>query len=165
MVIVESQSAGANGFSVKLAHDKIGNGSDAATASTASIEGYGGKGTLKIPKITRDEWGHIDGLTEETVTINMPAAQTLPTGFDIDATGTGDAVISVTASGGKNSVHYSVTHDEAGTVYTSGNATTSIGAGESKTIKIPQITVDKYGHTNTAADESVTITIPAAPKV
>ena len=165
MVIVESQSAGANGFNVKLAHDKVGDGSDATTASTASIGGYGGKGTLKIPKITRDEWGHIDGLTEETVTIDMPAAQTLPTSFNINATGTGDAVISVVGTGGANSVHYSVTHDEAGTAYTSGNTTTSIKAGESKTIKIPQITVDKYGHTNTAADESVTITIPAAPKV
>lgn len=165
MVIVESQSASANGFNVKLAHDKVGDGTDATTASTASISGYGGEGTLTIPKITRDEWGHIDGLTEETVSIKMPAAQTLPTSFNINATGTGDAVISVTGTGGANSVHYSVTHDEAGTAYTSGNATTSIGAGESKTIKIPQITVDKYGHTNTATDESVTITIPAAPKV
>lgn len=95
----------------------------------------------------------------------MPDAQTLPTSFNITATGSGDAVIGITATGGANSVDYKITHDEAGTVYTSGNTVTSIGAGESKTIKVPQITVDKYGHTNTAADENVTITIPAAPQV
>ena len=130
-------------------------------SKTTADPGY--NGTFKILDFKYDSAGHITGL--QTVTISMPDAQILPTSFNINATGTGDAVISVTGTGGANSVHYIVTHDEAGTVYTSGNTTTSIGAGESKTIKIPQIAVDKYGHTNTAADESVTITIPAAPKV
>ena len=165
MVVVESQSASANGFNIKLAHDKVGNGSDANTASTSSISGYGKTGTLKIPKVTRDAWGHIDGLTEETVTITMPSEQELPTSFNINATGTGDSVISVTASGGPNSVNYTITHDKPGTSYTSGNTVTSIGAGESKTIKLPQINVDAYGHTIVAADEDVVISIPAASKV
>ena len=157
VVIVESQTAGENGFSLKLAHDKIGDGSDASTASTPFISGYSQTGTLVIPKITRDEWGHIDGLTEETVTITMPSAQELPTGFNIDATGSGDAVINVKATGGVNSVNYEITHDEAGTAYTSGNDVVSVDVAEAAaTIKIPQITVDKYGHVNVAADEEIT---------
>lgn len=166
IINVASQTAGTNGFSVKLEHEApFSSAKTAKTASTTAMSGYGSSGSIKVPKVSVDKFGHVTELTEETVTINMPAAQTLPTSFNINATGTGDAVISVVGTGGANSVHYSVTHDEAGTAYTSGNTTTSIKAGESKTIKIPQITVDKYGHTNTAADENVTITIPAAPKV
>lgn len=58
---------------------------------------------------------------------------------------------------------YEITHKTAGpsSGYTSGNDTTTIGAGTSKTIKIPQITVDTYGHVTAAADENVTITIPS----
>lgn len=64
---------------------------------------------------------------------------------------------------GDTSAVYTVSHFTAGPSagYTSGNTTTSIGKGESKTIKIPQISVDKYGHVTTAADEDVTITIPS----
>lgn len=64
---------------------------------------------------------------------------------------------------GETSAVYTVSHFTAGPSagYTSGNTTTSIGKGESKTIKIPQLTIDKYGHVTTAADEDVTITIPS----
>lgn len=64
---------------------------------------------------------------------------------------------------GDTSAVYTVSHFTAGPSagYTSGNTTTAIGKGESKTIKIPQISVDKYGHVTSAADEDVTITIPS----
>lgn len=165
IINVASQTAGTNSFSVKLEHEAPFSESKTAKTASTGASGYGKTSSLKIPKVSIDKFGHVTELTEETVTINMPAAQTLPTSFNIAATGSGDAVISVTATGGANSVDYKIAHDEAGSIYTSGNTVTSIGAGESKTIKIPQISVDKYGHTNTAADENVTITIPAAPKI
>lgn len=64
---------------------------------------------------------------------------------------------------GDTSAVYTVSHFTAGpsAEYTSGNATTAIGGGESKTIKIPQLHVDNYGHVTSAADEDVKITIPS----
>ena len=61
------------------------------------------------------------------------------------------------------SAKYTVSHSTAGpsAEYTSGNATTAISGGESKTIKIPQLHVDNYGHVTSAADEDVKITIPS----
>lgn len=75
----------------------------------------------------------------------------------------GNAPITVTGSTTNTSASYIVKHDTVGpsSGYTSGNDTTTIGAGTSKTIKIPQITVDIYGHVTAAADENVTITIPS----
>lgn len=62
------------------------------------------------------------------------------------------------------SATYTVTHKTNGFTknYDSGNTTTSIsGSGASGKIKIPQITVDTYGHVTAAADEEVTITMPS----
>lgn len=59
---------------------------------------------------------------------------------------------------------YDVKHAKKGpeSGYTSGNTTTSIsGYGASKTILIPQIKVDEYGHVTEAYDETVTITMPS----
>jgi hypothetical protein len=47
--------------------------------------------------------------------------------------------------------------------YTSGNTTTSVGTG-TNSIKIPQLTVDAYGHVTAASDETISISIPAAPE-
>ena len=74
-----------------------------------------------------------------------------------------DDVVILTGSGGTNSVSYDAKHAKKGPAsgYTSGNTTTSIsGSGASGIIKIPQITVDSYGHVTNAEDESVTITMP-----
>lgn len=50
--------------------------------------------------------------------------------------------------------------------YTKGTSTASIkGSGATGTIKIPKITVDAYGHVNTAEDESVDIELPTLPTV
>lgn len=56
-------------------------GGSAKTASTATIgNAYGATGTIKIPKIVTNDYGHVTEISEETVTIKMPAAQTIPTG-------------------------------------------------------------------------------------
>lgn len=70
---------------------------------------------------------------------------------------------------GDTSAVYTVSHKEYDNIpdngYTTGNAsentTTVINPGQTKDIKIPQISVDKYGHVTTAANDSVKITIPS----
>lgn len=70
---------------------------------------------------------------------------------------------------GDTSAVYTVSHKEYDNIpdngYTTGNAsentTTVINPGQTKDIKIPQISVDKYGHVTTAANDHVTITIPS----
>ena len=84
----------------------------------------------------------------------------------ITATATDDDVVILTGTNGTNKVTFDAKHAEKGPAsgYTSGNTVTSInGSGASGTIKVPQITVDKYGHVTAAADESVAITMPTLP--
>ena len=84
----------------------------------------------------------------------------------ITATATDDDVIVLTGTNGTNKVTFDAKHAEKGPAdgYTSGNTVTAIsGSGASGTIKVPQITVDKYGHVTAAADESVSITMPTLP--
>ena len=82
---------------------------------------------------------------------------------NVSVTGETHNPVLVTGTPSDTSATYKVKHDTVGpsSGYTSGNDTTTIGAGTSKTIKIPQITVDTYGHVTAAADENVTITIPS----
>ena len=98
----------------------------------------------------------------------MPSAQTIPTSFTITATATDDDVVVLTGTNGSNKVTFDAKHAKKGPTsgYTSANSTTSVsGYGDSKTIKIPQITVDAYGHVTAAADENVTITMPSAQTI
>ena len=88
------------------------------------------------------------------------------TSFTISATATDDDIVVLTGTNGTNGVTFDAKHAKKGpsSTYTSGNTTTSIsGSGASATVKIPQITVDTYGHVTAAADESVTITMPTLP--
>ena len=63
--------------------------------------------------------------------------------------------------GGALSTSRTIAHGEKlGSEYTSANSTTSIAGGESKAIKIPQLTVNKYGHITAITDEDVSIAIP-----
>ena len=130
---------------------------DAVSSPSAS-----GSTTAFIDTISQDANGKI---TASKKNVKFP---TIPTSFTISATATDDDVVVLTGSGGANSTTYDAKHAEKGPAsgYTSGNTTTSIsGSGGSGTIKIPQITVDKYGHVTAAADESVTITLPTLPSV
>ena len=80
-----------------------------------------------------------------------------------------DVVILRHADGTTDSVKYDTNHvyvlgEHAKKGPTNGyettNATSAIGPGESKIIKIPQLKVDEYGHTNWVEEDSVSITIP-----
>lgn len=143
------------------------NHSNSITAKTSYAQsatkspGYAGTFNVYEPKY--DAQGHITGVQAETIT--MPSAQTIPTAFTITATATDDDVVVLTGTNGSNKVTFDAKHAKKGpsSGYTSGNTTTSIsGPGGSGIIKIPQITVDTYGHVTAAADENITITLPTA---
>lgn len=87
----------------------------------------------------------------------------IPTGFSITVNPTDDNVVDLTASGGTNSITIDAKHAKQGPTsgYTSGNETTSISSGTTK-FKIPQLTVNAYGHVTAAEDEEIAITIPTA---
>ena len=91
--------------------------------------------------------------------------------IDIGASATDDDVVVLSGTSGVNEVSYSASHAKKGPTsgYTSGNTVTSIdgsgGNGATATIKIPQVTVDVYGHVTAAADENVVIKIPAIPSI
>ena len=159
-VVVLSGSGGVYSVSYTASHASQGptNGYTSGNTTTSITS----SGTIKIPQIKVNKYGHVTEASDESVTITMP---TVPTGFTITPTLTDDNVIDLTGSAKTNGFSLDAKHAKKGpsSGYTSGNSTTSIsGYGDSKTIKIPQITVDAYGHVTAAADESVTITMPSA---
>lgn len=89
----------------------------------------------------------------------------------IGASATDDDVVVLSGTSGVNEVSYSASHAKKGpsSGYTSGNTVTNIdgsgGDGVTATIKIPQLTVDTYGHVTAAADENVSIKMPAIPGI
>ena len=105
---------------------------------------------------------------KEGTNITIATDGTISATTTIAATATDDDVVVLTGSGGTNSVSYDAKHAKKGPAngYTSENTTTSIiGSGASGIIKIPQITVDSYGHVTKAEDESVTVTMPTISDV
>lgn len=77
-VVILTGTAGSNGVTYNAKHAKVlGSGkSFTGTASADSIAGYDGSGTLNIPKINVNQYGHITSVSNEQVTITMPSAQT-----------------------------------------------------------------------------------------
>ena len=77
-VVILTGNAGSNGVTYDAKHAKVlGSGkSFTGTASADSIAGYDGSGTLNIPKINVNQYGHITSVSNEQVTITMPSAQT-----------------------------------------------------------------------------------------
>lgn len=79
--------------------------------------------------------------------------------LDIAANASDDDIVILTGTADKNGVSYDAKHKTYNSTYTSGNTTTAI-SGSGGTIKIPQFSVDAYGHITAAADENITITLP-----
>jgi hypothetical protein len=106
--------------------------------------------------------------------VNVPWKNDDTKSFTITASASDDDVVVLSGTNGTNKTTYTASHAKTfgnttapyTAKYTSGNSTTSIsGYGASATIKIPQITVDEYGHVRAGADESVTITMPSAQTI
>jgi hypothetical protein len=88
---------------------------------------------------------------------------THPDGFTIAVNVTDDDVINAELEGGKNSVSGSITHAQKGPANGfagAATATTIDAHGEEMTIKVPKLTVDAYGHVNSAIDVDYTVKLP-----
>ena len=97
----------------------------------------------------------------------VPWTDNNTTSFTISAAATDDDVVVLTGTPGTNGVSYDAKHAKKGPAagYTSGNTTVAIKEkGKDFTLKLPQVTVDAYGHVTAAADENVVINIPKATK-
>lgn len=90
----------------------------AKTASDASISGHGATGSIKIPKIVTNEYGHVTEISEETVLITMPATPeevVLPgaDNADNEATTPNENTVAVVSGGtlSKEANNYKLTED------------------------------------------------------
>lgn len=79
-VVILAGTSGSNGVTFDAKHAKKGptGGATKGPAADVSVSGYGTSKTIKVPKVTVDEYGHTTGLAEQTLTIAMPSAPTLP---------------------------------------------------------------------------------------
>lgn len=122
-------------------------------------------------KVTVDNKGHVTGtsaVTKSDITsLGIPAQDT--TSFTITAAASDDDVVVLSGTNGTNKVTYSASHATKGpstTASTTKGATADVtvtaGAG-AKTIKVPKVTVDKYGHTTGLTEQTLSITVPVTP--
>ena len=131
------------------------NAKDAQTLSGASLSTSITSSDIEIP-------------TSKTILSALNGKSNTNHTHTVTANAFDDDVVILSGTSGIDDVTYSATHATKGPSagYTSGNTTTSIsGSGSSGTIKIPQITVDKYGHVTAASDEDVVITMPTLPVI
>lgn len=102
--------------------------------------------------------------------IKLPNEETIyDIAVDITAAASDDDVVVLTGTNGTNAVAYDAKHAKKGPSTTdsttkgaTANVTVTAGAGK-KTIKVPQVTVDTYGHTTGLTEKTLSITIPATP--
>lgn len=132
----------------------------------ARWELLGDEGSYKVlqtavssPSASGNASAFIDTISQDTngkITVTKKNVQ-----INISAGATDDDVVILTGTASTNGVSYDVKHASKGPAdgYTSGNTVTSI-TGAALTFKIPQITVDSYGHTTVAADESISLVSP-----
>lgn len=75
-VVVLTGTSGTNAVTYEATHAKKGPSTTANTvkgpAKNVSISGAGKSGSITIPKVTVDAYGHTTGLTEQTLTITLP---------------------------------------------------------------------------------------------
>ena len=110
-------TAGNLGVKYKAEHAKKGPSTTASTVKGATadvtVSGYGDSKTIKVPKVTVDEYGHTTGLTEQTLTITMPSAQTLPAAATVAPKNLGTAAVGTsTKYAREDHVHKMPTLDE-----------------------------------------------------
>ena len=114
-VVVLTGTSGSNGVTFDAKHAKKGPTGGATKGATAnvSVSGYGASGSIKVPKIVVDEYGHTTGLTEQTLTITMPNQQTLPVAGSVAPKNLGIATVGTSAKYAREDhVHKMPTLDE-----------------------------------------------------
>lgn len=117
----------------------------------------------------------IDGTTitytkNDGTTGTLTTQDTNTTSFTITANALDDDVVILTGQSGSNAVSYTATHALKGpstTANTTKGATADVtidAAGESGSIKVPKVTVDKYGHATGLTEQTLSISIPSSIK-
>lgn len=166
-VVILTGTKGTNGVAYDAKHVKALGKSYTSGNDTTSIDGSAGAGatgTIKIPQISVNEYGHVTATDDEEVEIKIPS---VPAYFKIDATGTGDEAIVVSATGGDNSVNYDITHSKNGanTVKGPSQGEVAIANNVTKVIQVPKVTVDEFGHVTALEEHGFSVTIPVPPEV
>ena len=114
-VVVLTGTSGSNGVTFDAKHAKKGptGGATKGPAADVSVSGYGASKTIKVPKVTVDEYGHTTGLAEQTLTITMPSAQTLPAAATVAPKNLGTAAVGTsTKYAREDHIHKMPTLDE-----------------------------------------------------
>lgn len=76
-VVILSASASGNKVTISGAHAKVGANATKGATEDVTISGYDATGSIKVPKAIVDEYGHVTGLTEQTLSITMPSEQVI----------------------------------------------------------------------------------------
>lgn len=147
---LENSSDNATGVlskNVKIAHKQNTVTSSAATTAPTSY----------ISGLTVDQFGHLATYTTYDARAQFLRSIQINGNSPIKVENT-----SLAASAGDTVPSTTITHVQvAGTkVGSTGECATSIAAGGSGTLNIPNITVDAYGHTTFNGDKTVSISIP-----
>jgi len=130
--------------------------------------------TLGLVKIGFPESGKnypVELNSDNQMYVNVPWTDNNTTSFTITAGASDDDVVVLTGSNGTNGVSYTATHATKGpntTTSTTKGATADVtisGSGKSGSIKVPKVTVDKYGHTTGLTEQTLSITMPTVPTV
>lgn len=109
-VVVLTGTAGTNGVTYDAKHAKKGpaGGAEKGATAEATVNGYGATATIKVPKVKVDEYGHVNELSEQTLSITMPGApeyKTLTVGSKTYNT-TADVEITAADLGLSNAMHF-----------------------------------------------------------
>lgn len=102
-IVVLSGTNGTNAVTYSASHAKKGPSTTASTTkgatADATISGAGGTGSIKVPKVTVDQYGHTTGLTEQTITVTIPSSIKNPNALTVGSkTYDGSSAISISAS-------------------------------------------------------------------
>ena len=108
-VVILSGTSGINSVSYKAEHAKKGPNTTKGATADVTVDAAGESGTIKIPKVTVDEYGHTTGLTEQTLLIEIPNSIKNPNALSIGGkTYDGSSAVSITAAdlGIDNALHF-----------------------------------------------------------
>lgn len=109
-VVILTGTAGTNGVTYDAKHAKKGptGGAEKGATAEATVNGYGATATIKVPKVKVDEYGHVNELSEQTLSITMPSApeyKTLTVGSKTYNT-SADVTITAADLGLSNAMHF-----------------------------------------------------------
>ena len=146
------------GTGITVAADTVGVKLKSTTAltndATAATETSG-----RVYPVAVDKSGNL--------AVNVPWTDTAS--FTIAADASDDDVVILSGTNGSNKVTYSASHATKGpstTTSTTKGATTDVTINDSSasgSIKVPKVTVDKYGHTTGLTEQTLSITLPTIP--